>query len=223
MKGHQTAGVAGARRPWPAVGAHRASTAWLVGLWLALAGGALMWAAPLRAQPLAQVLADLPPPEGIADAAQAQTVLLQARQARGHLESRRRAALAECATRFLANRCSDDVQRQFRLASHRLSGLERKADEIIREARNRQRTEEQVRRERDRRERAEQAPQRESAARQRERDRQAEREQRERDAQAREQAAPANRARYEERVRARDERLSTPVAPPNAGRDRPSN
>ena len=195
----------------------------LVVLWLALAGGALMWSGPAQAQPLAQVLTDLPPAEGIVDAAQAQSVLLQARQARGPLESRRRAALAECATRFLANRCSDDVQRQFRLATQHLNGLERKAEEIIREDRNRQRTEEQARRERDQRERAVQAPQRESAARQRERDRQAEREQRERDAQAREQAAPANRARYEERERARDERLGTPVAPPNAGRDRPSN
>lgn len=216
----------------------RTAPGWLVALWLAAAAGALMWAEPARAQPLAQVLIDLPPPEGIADAAQAQSVLLQSRQARGQLESRQRAALAECATRFLANRCSDDVQRQFRLATQRLNGLERKADEIIREDRNRQRAEEQAQRERDQRERATQAPQRESAARQRERDRQAEREQRERDAQAREQAAPANRARYDERVRARDERLGTPVAPvapvgpvapvapvapPNAGKDRPPN
>ncbi len=148
----------------------------------------------------------LPEASAVLDAERAGQVLEDIRRVRAANERARRLKLADCATRFLVNRCVDETERQHRIAADRLRRLERHAQEIIRETRNREDNEARAERERETRERVEAARRREGEEVQRTRLREAERQQRLRDAMERDAGAAENAARHAQRQKAREER-----------------
>ncbi len=152
---------------------------------------------------LPALAADLPPASAIVDAEQAERVLIDVRREKAANDAARRAARAECATRVLVNRCVLDVEQQHRPIADRLRALERHAQEVIREDRNRQRNEALAERENERRAQAGETRQREEQGRERELARQSQREERARATKERDRMAAENLARFEARQKAR--------------------
>ena len=175
-----------------------------------LRGVALLLAVLVLAVPLASWAQPdedgLPDASTVLDAAQAEQVLEDVRRVRAGNERARRLKLADCARRFLVNRCVDETERLHRLTADRLRRLERHAQEIIRETRNRERNEARAEREQETRERIEASRLREGQAIDQMRAREADRAQRLSDAQARDAAAADNAARYAQRQKEREER-----------------
>ena len=148
----------------------------------------------------------LPDASTVLDSARAEQVLEDIRRVRADNERARRLKLADCAKRFLVNRCVDETERSHRIAADRLRRLERHAQEIVRETRNRERNEARAEREQETRERIEASRLREGQAIDQMRAREADRAQRLSDAQARDAAAADNAARYAQRQKEREER-----------------
>ena len=165
---------------------------------------------------LPALAADLPPASAIVDAEQAERILIDVRREKGTNDATRRAARAECATRVLVNRCVIDVEQRHRPIAERLRALERHAQEIIREDRNRQRNDALAERENERRAQAGEARQREDQGRERELARQSRRDERTRELKERERVAAENLARFEARQKAREERQQK-ARPADAG------
>ncbi len=143
-------------------------------------------------------------PGTIADPEQADRALIEAAAARGSALAVRREALADCATRVFANRCSAQAEQAYRTTDAQLRQIEVRAREVLREARNRERYDALAAREREAADRLQRAREGEQAARERAAQREAAQATREREAAERELAAAARAARQEARRQARE-------------------
>ena len=174
---------------------------------------AVAWLAPA-------VHATLPDPATINDAFAARQALDQVRRERAEVDGRRREALADCARRFMANRCADQVEREHRAARTGLRAVERRADEVIREDRNLGRNRDLAQRERDAELRARSAQQAEAEHLSQRRAREEALVEQEADRLARQAQDEQARAQYEARQKARAQRLgATPPASAAPGGD----
>lgn len=139
-------------RAWPVVAPGGAGLAVLLGALL------LLGSPPGLAQ-------TLPDPASITSTAQADDALARVEAAREEAAEHRYQSLLACAERLWVNRCRLAVETEHRQARMRFASVERRAREVLREARNLERNQALAERLAEAREDDRLAPQREDAAR----------------------------------------------------------
>ncbi|MBU6270844.1 MAG: hypothetical protein KGQ67_06030 [Betaproteobacteria bacterium] len=176
-----------------------ASLGWPSPLAALVAALMLLTAAPSRAQPL-------PEPASITRVEQADEALAQVAVAREDAAEHRYRSLLACAERIWVNRCRLAVETEHRRARERFAAVERRAREVLREARNLERNQALAGRLAQAREEALLAPEAEDAARAQSLARDARRAAREIEDAERERQAAVNLERHARRQQEREAR-----------------